>query len=240
MERQAGFYERYIKRMFDILCSLFVIIIFCWLYVIIAAMVRIKLGSPVLFQQPRPGKDEKIFKMYKFRTMTDKKDAYGNLLPDEARLTEFGKTLRNTSMDELPEAFNILKGEMSFIGPRPLLVRDMVFMTDKQRQRHNVRPGLSGLAQVNGRNAIDWERKLDYDLEYIKDITFLGDMKIILQTLSKALIKQEGITEKGMATAEDYGDYLLNRGKIGKDKYESKQIEAKILILNNVVLRNTP
>ena len=139
MERHAGFYERYIKRMFDILCSLFVIIIFCWLYVIIAAMVRIKLGSPVLFQQPRPGKDEKIFKMYKFRTMTDKKDAYGNLLPDEARLTEFGKTLRNTSMDELPEAFNILKGEMSFIGPRPLLVRDMVFMTDKQRQRHTSR-----------------------------------------------------------------------------------------------------
>lgn len=133
-------------------------------------------------------------------------------------------------MDELPEAFNILKGEMSFIGPRPLLVRDMVFMTDKQRQRHNVRPGLSGLAQVNGRNAIDWERKLDYDLEYIKDITFLGDMKIILKTLSKAIIKQEGITEEGMATAEDYGDYLLNKRLVDKEEYEIKQAKARKLL----------
>lgn len=233
-------YRLFFKRFFDFILSLIALIVLSPVILIVAILVRIKLGSPIIFCQERPGKNEKIFKMYKFRTMTDEKDAYGNLLPDEARLTEFGKTLRNTSIDELPEAFNILKGEMSFIGPRPLLVRDMVFMTDKQRQRHNVRPGLSGLAQVNGRNAIDWERKLDYDLEYIKDITFLGDMKIILQTLSKAIIKQEGITEEGMATAEDYGDYLLNKGKIGKDKYESKQIEAKILILNNVVLRNTP
>ena len=229
-EHQAGLYERYIKRLFHVVCYMLVIILFCWLYAIIALSVRVKLGTPVLFKQPRPGKDEKIFKMYKFRTMTDEKDANGNLLPDEARLTAFGKKLRNTSLDELPEVFNILKGEMSFIGPRPQLVRDMVFMTENQRSRHRVRPGLSGLAQVNGRNAINWEDKLKYDLEYIKEITFMGDMKIILQTITKAFIKQEGITEDGMATAEDFGDYLLSRKSVSRNEYDIKQLEAKELL----------
>ena len=142
-----------------------------------------------MFKQPRPGKNEKVFNMYKFRTMTDEKDENGNLLPDEIRLTQFGKWLRSTSLDELPEAFNILNGSMSVIGPRPQLVRDMVFMTPEQRKRHTVKPGLSGLAQVNGRNAIGWEKKLNYDLEYIKKISFLGDVKIIFQTVEKAFLK---------------------------------------------------
>ena len=153
-------------------------------------------------------------------------------MEDEARLTEFGKWLRSTSLDELPEAFNILKGDMSVIGPRPQLVRDMVFMTKTQRRRHSVRPGLSGLAQVNGRNDIDWEEKLDWDLKYIKHITFLGDMKIIFQTVLKAFVKREGITEDDMATAEDFGDYLLSRDKIDRENYERKQKYAKKLIAN--------
>ena len=163
---KQGIYEKYFKRLIDIFCSLAAIIVFCWLYAIVAILVRVKLGSQVLFKQPRPGKDEKIFNMYKFRTMTDERDENGNLLPDEVRLTKFGKALRATSLDELPEAFNILKGDMSVIGPRPQLVRDMVFMTDEQRKRHCVRPGLSGLAQVNGRNDIDWEDKLDNRRRY--------------------------------------------------------------------------
>lgn len=224
------FYEKYVKRLLDIICALLAIICFCWLYAIVAVLVRVKLGSPVLFTQPRPGKNEKIFKMYKFRTMTDEKDESGELLSDEIRLTAFGKWLRSTSLDELPEAFNILKGDMSIIGPRPQLVRDMVFMTEKQRKRHSVRPGLSGLAQVNGRNDIDWEDKLDWDLKYIEKITFLGDVKIIFQTVMKAFIKQEGITEGDMATAQDFGDYLLDKGKVSKEEYESRQIEAKGLL----------
>lgn len=232
MRHNAGFYEKYMKRPSDIAASLSVIIVFCWLYAILAVLVRIKLGSPVLFRQPRPGKDEKIFMMYKFRTMNDERDSTGKLLPDEVRLTDFGRKLRNSSLDELPEAFNILKGEMSFIGPRPLLVRDMVFMTDRQRKRHSVRPGLSGLAQVNGRNAVDWEDKLNYDLEYIENITFTGDIKIAFQTILKAFIKQEGITEDGKATAEDFGDYLLNKGTVDMQEYERKQAEAKRLIAN--------
>ena len=158
---RKGIYEKYIKRLLDIFCSVMAFTCFGWLYLIVAIFVKVKLGSPVLFTQPRPGKDEKIFKLYKFRTMTDERDENGELLEDEARLTEFGKWLRSTSLDELPEAFNILKGDMSVIGPRPQLIRDMVFMTKTQRRRHSVRPGLSGLAQVNGRNDIDWEEKLD-------------------------------------------------------------------------------
>ena len=195
-----------------------------------AVLVRVKLGSPVIFKQRRPGKDEKIFEMYKFRSMTNARDENGELLPDEVRLTSFGKKLRASSLDELPELFNILKGDMSVVGPRPQLVRDMVFMTAEQRKRHSVRPGLTGLAQVNGRNAIDWEKKLAYDLEYIKRITFSGDMKIIWQTARKALLSQEGITEEGMATAEDYGDYLLRSGKVNSDIYEKKQLEARKLL----------
>ena len=185
MERKQGIYERYIKRLLDIVCALAALIVFCWLYAILAVLVRVKLGSPVLFTQPRPGKGEKIFKLYKFRTMTDARDANGDLLPDEVRLTPFGKALRATSLDELPEAINILKGDMSVIGPRPQLVRDMVFMTPEQRQRHTVRPGLSGLAQTRGRNAISWDGKLATDLEYIQHVTFLGDVKIIFDTVKQ-------------------------------------------------------
>ena len=161
-------YAKFFKRFIDILCALAAIIVFSWLYIIVAILVRIKLGSPIIFKQERPGKNEKIFKLYKFRTMTDERDENGELLPDDVRLTKFGRMLRKTSLDELPEAFNILKGDMSVIGPRPQLVRDMVFMSEEQRKRHTVRPGLSGLAQVSGRNAISWEGKLAKDLEYIQ------------------------------------------------------------------------
>lgn len=230
MQRKQGFYERYIKRLIDIICALAAIIVFCWLYAIVAVLVRVQLGSPVLFKQPRPGKNEKIFYMYKFRTMTDERDAEGNLLPDEVRLTRFGKALRATSLDELPEAYNILKGDMSVIGPRPQLVRDMVFMTDEQRMRHTVKPGLSGLAQINGRNALDWEDKLAWDLKYIEKVSFIGDVIIIVQTVLKAFVKQEGITEGNMATAEDYGDYLLRLGRVDQAEYDKKRAEAEKLL----------
>lgn len=234
LERKITFYEKHIKRIVDIVCASMALLVFGWLYLLVALLVRVKLGSPIIFKQPRPGKDEKVFNLYKFRTMTDEKDEEGNLLPDEVRLTKFGKVLRATSLDELPEAINILKGDMSIIGPRPQLVRDMVFMTDEQRKRHDVRPGLSGLAQVNGRNDIDWEDKLSWDLKYIKKITFLGDVKIILQTVLKAFVKQEGITDGDMATAEDFGDYLLHSGKVSQEEYEKKQEEARH-ILNGTV-----
>lgn len=168
VRRKRTIYERFVKRPLDIICALLAIICFCWLYAIVAILVKIKLGSPVLFKQMRPGFNEKIFPLYKFRTMTDERDENGELLPDEVRLTKFGKWLRSTSLDELPEAFNILNGTMSVIGPRPQLVRDMVFMTPDQRRRHCVKPGLSGQAQVNGRNGISWEEKLDWDLKYIE------------------------------------------------------------------------
>ena len=236
LERKCGFYELYIKRLMDIVCSLAAIIVFSWLYIIVAVLVRVKLGSPVLFKQPRPGKidpktgREKIFYMYKFRSMSDERDVDGNLLPDDVRLGKFGKALRATSLDELPEAFNILKGDMSIIGPRPQLVRDMVFMTDEQRMRHTAKPGLSGLAQVNGRNDISWEEKLNWDLKYIEKVSFLGDVKIIFQTVMKAFVKQEGITDGDMATAYDYGDWLLKEGKVSKEEYLEKQEEAKKLL----------
>lgn len=230
MERNIGFYERYTKRILDIICALAAILVFWWLYLIVAVLVRVKLGSPVLFKQPRPGKDEKIFNLYKFRTMTDQRDESGNLLPDEVRLTKFGKVLRATSLDELPEALNILKGDMSVIGPRPQLVRDMVFMTPEQRMRHTAKPGLSGLAQVNGRNDISWEEKLDWDLKYIENVTFLGDVKIVLQTVMKAFIRQEGITDGDMATAYDYGDWLLKEKKVSTEEYLEKQEAAKKLL----------
>ena len=210
--------------------SLLLLVLFWWVLAIVAILVRVKLGSPVLFKQPRPGKDEQIFNLYKFRTMTDERDAEGNLLPDDVRLTKFGKALRATSLDELPEVFNIIKGEMAIIGPRPQLVRDMVFMTPEQRHRHDVRPGLSGLAQVNGRNAIAWDDKLAYDLKYIEQVTFLGDIAIFFKTIAKAFVKQEGITENGMATAADYGDYLLAEGRVTREEYARKQAYAKGLL----------
>ena len=234
-KRKRGIYEKYIKRALDVICATGAIVVFSPVYLGVAVLVKLKLGSPVLFTQDRPGligKDgrETVFKMYKFRTMTDERDENGELLPDEARLTKFGKWLRNTSLDELPEAFNILNGTMSVIGPRPQLVRDMVFMTDEQRLRHTAKPGLSGLAQVNGRNAISWEDKLEWDLIYIRNISLAEDIKIILATVKKAFIKQEGITQDDMATAEDFGDYLLRNGKIDEKAYGQKQEQAKKIL----------
>lgn len=237
LQRRCGFYERYIKRLLDIFCSLAAIIVFGWLYIIIAVLVRVKLGSPVLFKQPRPGKidpktgQERIFSMYKFRSMSDERDENGNLLPDELRLGKFGKALRATSLDELPEAFNILKGDMSVIGPRPQLVRDMVFMTDEQRMRHTARPGLSGLAQVMGRNALAWEDKLRWDLKYIENVSFLGDVRIVWQTFKKVFVRSN-ITESSeeIDVTLDYGDWLLQEGKISREEYEAKQAEARELL----------
>ncbi|UBK26761.1 sugar transferase [Clostridium perfringens] len=231
-KREQTVYERYIKRVLDLIWAILAIVVFWWLYIIIAILVKIKLGSPVIFKQQRPGLNEKVFSLYKFRTMTDERDENGNLMPDEVRLTKFGKWLRSTSLDELPEVFNIINGDMSVIGPRPQLVRDMVFMTNEQRERHSVRPGLSGLAQVNGRNSISWENKLNYDLQYIKKITFLGDVKIIIQTVQKAFIKQEGITKEDMATAEDFGDYLLRTKQVEKYEYDRLQQKSRELLKN--------
>lgn len=234
-KRKMGFYEKYGKRILDIACATAAIVVFFPLYLGVAALVKLKLGSPVLFTQDRPGligKDgkETVFKMYKFRTMTDERDENGELLPDDVRLTKFGKWLRNTSLDELPEAFNILNGTMSVIGPRPQLVRDMTFMTKEQRARHTAKPGLSGLAQVNGRNGISWEEKLEWDRKYIQNVSFAGDVKIIVDTVKKAFIKQEGITQDDMATAEDFGDYLLRMGKISSKEYMMNQNKAKMIL----------
>lgn len=233
MTKKQGIYERYIKRLLDIICALAALIVFGWLYIIVAVLVRVKLGSPVLFTQPRPGKDEKIFKLYKFRTMTDARDENGKLLPDDVRLTKFGKALRSTSLDELPEAFNILKGDMSVIGPRPQLVRDMVFMTPEQRLRHTVRPGLSGLAQTRGRNALSWDGKLETDLEYIQHVTFLGDLKIIFDTVKQVFFRQKGLENSDVDEVEitdDFGDYLLKAGRVDREEYERKQAEARDLL----------
>lgn len=230
---KATFYEKYTKRLLDILCAAAAIAVFWWLYLIVALLVLVKLGRPVIFQQPRPGKGEKIFRLYKFRSMTDARDAQGKLLPDTVRLTRFGKALRATSLDELPEVLNILKGDMSIIGPRPQLVRDMVFMTPEQRRRHSVRPGLSGLAQTRGRNALPWEEKLAADLEYIRHITFLGDAKIVLDTVKQVFLRQkgmEGSTADEVAVTDDLGDYLLKSGRVTREEYDSKQAQAREIL----------
>lgn len=198
-----GPYEKYFKRPFDFTCGMLAVFVFWWLYLTIAVLVRINLGSPVLFTQDRPGKDEKIFKLYKFRTMTDKRDEHGELLPDEVRLTEFGKLLRATSLDELPEAFNIIRGDMSVIGPRPLLIQYLSLYSEVQKHRHDVRPGLSGHAQAHGRNAVSWEDKFKMDVEYANHITFLGDLRIIIKTLVNVL-KREGISSETSATMEEF------------------------------------
>ncbi|HIT67881.1 MAG TPA: sugar transferase [Candidatus Merdisoma merdipullorum] len=206
-----GLYEKYFKRPLDLLCGLAAVIVFCWLYAIVAILVRIKLGKPVLFAQERPGKDEKIFKLYKFRTMTNARDKNGKLLPDEARLTKFGRLLRATSLDELPEAFNIIKGDMSIVGPRPLLVKYIPWYTEEQRKRHIVRPGLTGFAQAHGRNHVNWDDRFQMDVKYTENITFLGDVKIILDTVI-AVLKHEGISSETSATMEDFIDYCKNMG----------------------------
>ena len=186
-----GLYNKYIKRILDILISLTFIVLFSWLYLILVVLVRIKLGSPVLFCQKRPGYNEKIFKLYKFRTMTDKRDEKGNLLPDSERLTKFGSMLRSTSLDELPEMFNILKGDMSLIGPRPLLVEYLPYYTEEERLRHSVRPGLTGLAQVSGRNYLAWDKRLARDVEYVNHISFIMDVRIIIKTIMVVFKKED-------------------------------------------------
>lgn len=206
-----GLYERFFKRALDIFCSLMALLVFWWLYVIVAILVRVKLGSPVLFTQERPGKDEKIFKLYKFRTMTDARDEKGNLLSDDVRLTKFGKLLRSTSLDELPEVFNILKGDISIVGPRPLLVKYLPLYNEEQKRRHEVRPGLSGYAQVNGRNSVSWEEKFRMDVEYVDHVTFVGDVKIILGTVLKAFVKRDGINSETAATMEEFKGTVENK-----------------------------
>lgn len=219
-------YQKYVKRLLDIVLSLVAIVCLAPIYLVVAILVRVKLGSPVIFTQPRPGKNGKVFRMYKFRSMTDARDEEGKLLPDEERLTPFGQKLRSTSLDELPELLNILRGDMSIVGPRPQLVRDMVFMTTEQNRRHSVRQGLTGLAQIRGRNNISWEDKLKYDIEYVDNISFTNDVKIILGTVKSVFVK-EGINTDGMATAEDLGDYLLRTGKVQQEEYWEKQKLAK-------------
>ncbi len=198
-----GPYERYIKRTMDAFLSTGALIVFSPILLITAILVRIKLGSPILFTQERPGRDEKIFKLYKFRTMTDEKDENGELLPDDVRLTKFGRALRASSLDELPELFNMLKGDMSVVGPRPLLVRYLSRYDAHQARRHEVRPGFTGLAQVHGRNGITWEEKFDWDVKYVDNITFLGDWKIIFQTV-RTVIKHEGINSDTSSTMEEF------------------------------------
>lgn len=229
---RQGIYAGWIKRKLDVVLSAGALVVLSPVMGVTALLVRVRLGSPVLFTQLRPGKGEKIFRMYKFRTMTDERDEHGKLLPDEMRLTEFGKFLRSSSLDELPELFNILKGDMSIVGPRPQLVRDMVFMTREQRRRHKVPQGLTGLAQVNGRNQISWEEKLSYDQQYVKRITFLGDLWIVLRTVGNVL-KKEDINTEGMATAEDLGDYLLRTGQVDQKTYDKKQKIARKICERN-------
>lgn len=202
-DSNQGIYRKFLKRPMDFILSLIAIIVLSPIFIIVAILVRTKLGSPILFKQERPGLNEKIFMMYKFRTMTDEKDDSGALLPDDVRLTKFGKFLRSTSLDELPELINILKGDMSIIGPRPLLVQYLPLYNEHQKRRHEVRPGLSGLAQANGRNAISWEDKFNLDVEYVENVSFIGDWKIIFLTIKKVFVR-EGINSETAVTMEPF------------------------------------
>ena len=224
-----GIYAKYIKRVMDFFLSFCAIVMLSPIMIFLTVVGAIAMKGNPFFTQLRPGKNEKIFRLIKFRTMSCQTDKDGNLLPDEKRLTKYGKFLRSTSLDELPELINILNGNMAVIGPRPQLVRDMVFMTERQRMRHKVRPGLSGLAQISGRNAINWENKLEYDTEYIQNITFLGDWKIIFFTIKK-VFERADISADGMETAEDLGDYLLEKGIVDKEIYAEKQADALKLL----------
>lgn len=209
-----GLYEKYFKRSLDLLCGVAAVIFFGWLYVIIAILVRINIGSPILFTQERPGKDEKIFKLYKFRTMTDERDKTGALLPDEMRLTSFGKLLRATSLDELPEVFNIIKGDMSVVGPRPLLIKYIPLYNDFQHRRHEVKPGLTGYAQAYGRNSLIWSKKFEKDVYYVDHVSLWFDIKIVLKTVS-VVLKKEGINQDGKsATMEPFK---------GNDSFEAER-----------------
>ncbi len=228
-------YANFFKRVIDFTLSLIALLLLSPILLILIIIGAIAMKGNPFFTQMRPGKvnkktgQEKIFKLIKFRTMSNAKDKDGNLLPDELRLNKYGKLLRSTSLDELPELINILAGDMAVVGPRPQLVRDMVFMTEEQRVRHTVRPGLTGLAQCSGRNNMTWEKKFEYDLEYIKKITLWGDVKIIFKTVGKVFAR-DGINEEGMATAMDLGDYLLEKGSVDQATYDEKQTEAKELL----------
>lgn len=221
-------YAAFGKRALDILVSLAALAVLWPLLLVLTVIGAVVMGGNPFFTQLRPGKDEKLFRLVKFRSMTNARDQEGRLLPDEKRLTKYGKFLRASSLDELPELWNILRGDMSLVGPRPQLVRDMVFMTGQQRRRHSVRQGLTGLAQVNGRNAVTWEQKLEYDLIYIESITFWGDMKLLLRTVGK-VFSREGVSAEGMDTAEDLGDYLLRTGAVSQSEYDKKQRQARQL-----------
>lgn len=209
-------YAKYIKRMLDFILSLIALIVLSPLMIIIGILVRIKLGKPVIFKQKRPGKNEKIFTLYKFRTMTDEKDEQGNLLADEKRLTKFGKFLRSTSLDELPELWNILKGEMAIVGPRPLAIQYLPYYNEKERHRHDIRPGLTGLAQINGRNMIEWEKRFEFDIIYIETITLKNDIIIILKTIEK-VIKKQDITIRGKGENIDFDIYRKKMKNGGLD-----------------------
>lgn len=224
-------YARYLKRIIDFCLSFIGIIMLSPLFALLIVLGWIFMRGNPFFLQLRPGKEERIFKLIKFRTMDNRKDINGNLLPDEIRLNRYGRFLRSTSLDELPELFNILRGDMAIVGPRPQLIKDMIFMTQEQRKRHSVRQGLTGWAQVNGRNGISWENKLKYDLEYVDKISFVLDLKIIAMTIV-TVFKRTGITMNDMATAMDLGDYLLATGKIKKQEYVIKQNEATELFKN--------
>lgn len=230
-------YRKFLKRFLDIVLSFLALLILSPILLILTLVGWIAMKGNPFFVQPRPGKidpktgKERIFKLVKLRTMTCEKDKNGNLLPDDKRLTKYGKLLRSTSLDELPELWNILKGDMSIVGPRPQLVRDMVFMTSEERKRHTVTPGLTGLAQVNGRNNMSWKKKFYYDLKYIDNITFWGDVRIIFKTVVK-VFKREDTVREGTVSDLDFGDWLLLNGDIEKEEYDKKQAEAKILIFN--------
>ena len=220
-------YKHFFKRFFDICLSLFAIIFLAWVMAIVAILVRIKLGKPIIFSQYRPGKDNKIFKFYKFRSMTDERDENGELKPDSVRLTKFGKLLRKTSLDELPQLFNILKGDMSFVGPRPKLIKDMIFYNDEQNLRNKVRPGLTGYAQANGRNLNTWKATFEYDKYYVEHLSLWLDIKIMWKTFVKVIKKSEIVTQDEVPDSYYFGDHLLKTGQITQVEYDSKIKQAK-------------